>query len=256
MNFTNIKESGLELLIISWLVKNNNYEEGTNADYNKEYAIDETRLFRFLQDTQPEEFNKLGIFQSEQKKRQFLNRLQGELAKRGVIDVLRNGLKFYPVEFIIYSSRPTENNLKAHEMFEKNIFSVTRQLRYSTDAGRFALDMCIFINGLPVITFELKNNLTKQNVNDAVEQYKNDRYPKEILFSFKRCMVHFALDEANVRFCTKLEGKESWFLPFDKGYKDGSGNPPNPEGIMTDYLWKDILTKKKLSLIIENYAQV
>ena len=198
MNFTNIKESGLELLIISWLVKNNNYEEGTNADYSKEYAIDETRLFRFLQDTQPEECNKLGIFQSEQKKRQFLNRLQGELAKRGVIDVLRNGLKFYPVEFIIYHSMPTENNLKAHEMFEKNIFSVTRQLRYSTDAGKLALDICIFINGLPVITFELKNNLTKQNVNDAVEQYKNDRYPKEILFSFKRCMVHFALDEANV----------------------------------------------------------
>ena len=256
INFTNIKENGLELLIVSWLVKNNNYEEGTNADYNKEYAIDETRLFRFLQDTQPEEFNKLGIFQSEQKKRQFLNRLQGELAKRGVIDVLRNGLKFYPVEFIIYRSMPTENNLKAHEMFEKNIFSVTRQLRYSTDAGRLALDFCIFINGLPVITFELKNNLTKQNVNDAVEQYKNDRDPKEILFSFKRCIVHFALDEANIKFCTKLAGKESWFLPFDKGYNDGAGNPPNPEGIMTDYLWKDILTKEKLSLIIENYAQV
>jgi len=256
MNFTNIKENGLEFLIINHLIKNNNYEEGKNSDYNKEYAIDETRLFRFLQDTQPEEFNKFGIFQSEQKKRQFLNRLQGELAKRGVIDVLRNGLKIYPSEFIMYYSTPTENNIKAREMFNKNIFSVTRQLRYSTDAGKLALDLCIFINGLPVITFELKNNLTKQNVNDAVEQYKNDRDPKELLFSFKRCMVHFVLDERNVKFCTKLAAKESWFLPFDKGYNDGAGNPPNPDGIMTDYLWKDILTKEKLSLIIENYAQV
>ena len=145
---------------------------------------------------------------------------------------------------------------KMREMFQKNIFSVTRQLRYSIDASKLALDMCVFINGLPVITFELKNQLTKQNVEDAVEQYKSDRDPRELLFLFKRCMVHFALDDARIKFCTRLAGKASWFLPFDKGYKDGAGNPPNPNGIMTDYLWKDILTKAKLTRIIENYAQV
>ena len=254
--FTNTKESGLEALIVKWLVEQNGYEEGINADYNKEYAIDETRLFRFLQDTQPSQMGKLGVFQSEQKKRQFLNRLQGELVKRGIVDVLRNGIKVYPVDLIMFYLTPTENNEKAREMFRKNIFSVTRQLRYSQDAGKLALDLCLFINGLPVITFELKNQLTKQNVDDAVQQYKDDRDPREMLFQFKRCMVHLAVDDARIKFCTRLAGKDSWFLPFDKGYNDGAGNPPNPIGLMTDYLWKDILTKEKLTLIIENYAQV
>ena len=256
MAYTNTKESGLEALIVKWLVEQNGYEQGTNADYNRDYAIDETRLFRFLQDTQPDSLDKLGVFKSEIKKNQFLNRLQGEIAKRGIIDVLRNGVKVYPASLIMFYLTPTENNAKAKEMYEKNIFSVTRQLMYSNDSTRLALDMCIFINGLPVITFELKNQLTKQDVDDAVQQYKDDRDPKELLFQFKRCMVHFAVDDARVKFCTKLDGKNSWFLPFDKGYNDGAGNPPNPDGIMTDYLWKEILTKNKLSRIIENYAQV
>lgn len=256
MAFTNTKESGLEALIVKWLVEQNGYEQGTNADYNRDYAIDETRLFRFLQDTQPDSLDKLGVFKSEIKKNQFLNRLQGEIAKRGIIDVLRNGVKVYPASFIMFYLTPTENNVKAKEMYEKNIFSVTRQLMYSNDSTRLALDMCVFINGLPVITFELKNQLTKQDVDDAVDQYKTDRDPRELLFQFKRCMVHFAVDDARVKFCTKLDGKSSWFLPFDKGYNDGAGNPPNPNGIMTDYLWKEILTKDKLSRIIENYAQV
>ena len=254
--FTNIRESGLEALIVNWLVEQNGYEEGNNTDYNKEYAIDETRLFRFLEDTQPEQLEKLKIHQSAQKKHEFLNRLQGELAKRGVIDVLRKGVKIYPADLIMFYLTPTENNLKAKELFQKNIFSVTRQQRYAQRADKLALDLCVFINGLPVITFELKNQLTKQSVDDAVEQYKNDRDPRELIFSFKRCMVHFAVDDARIKFCTKLAGKDSWFLPFDKGYKDGAGNPPNPNGLMTDYLWKDILTKEKLALIIENYAQV
>ncbi len=256
MAFTNTKESGLEAFIVKWLVDHNGYEQGTNADYNREYAVDETRLFRFLQDTQPDALEKLGVFKSDLKKKQFLNRLQGEIAKRGIIDVLRNGVKIYPANLIMFYLTPTENNTKAKEMFEKNIFSVTRQLQYSMDATRLALDICLFINGLPVITFELKNQLTKQDVDDAVEQYKTDRDPRELLFQFKRCMVHFAVDDARIKFCTKLDGKSSWFLPFDKGYNDGAGNPPNPDGLMTDYLWKDILTKLKLSRIIENYAQV
>lgn len=256
MAFTNTKESGLETLIVKWLVEQNGYEQGTNADYNKEYAIDETRLFRFLKDTQPEQMDKIGVFNSEQKKRQFLNRLKSEIAKRGIIDVLRNGINMYPVDLIMFYLTPTENNEVARKMFEKNIFSVTRQLQYAQDSGKLALDMCVFINGLPVITFELKNQFTKQNVDDAVRQYKTDRDARDLLFQFKHCMVHFAVDDARIKFCTKLSGKNSWFLPFDKGYNDGAGNPPNPNGIMTDYLWKDILTKTKLSHIVENYAQV
>lgn len=256
MAFTDKTEKGFETLIVNWLVNQNGYQQGTNEDYNKEYAIDETRLFRFLNDTQPKEMAKLGVNQSDQKKRQFLNRLSGEITRRGIIDVLRNGIKAYPADLILFYFTPTENNEQAKRLFDKNIFSVTRQLRYAIDASKLALDLCLFINGLPVITIELKNHFTGQTTADAVEQYKKDRNPRELLFSFKRCIVHFAVDDQTVQFCTKLCGKASWFLPFNKGYHDGAGNPPNPEGIMTDYLWKDILTKTKLSRVIENYVQV
>jgi type I restriction enzyme R subunit len=127
---------------------------------------------------------------------------------------------------------------------------------YSRDNTRLALDLCIFINGLPVMTCELKNQLTKQDVDDAVQQYKVDRDPKELLFQFKRCMVHFAADDNRIKFCTRLDGKKSWFLPFDQGWNDGAGNPPNPDGLKTDYLWKTLLDKQELANIIENYAQV
>lgn len=256
MAFTDKTEKGFETLIVNWLVDQNGYQQGTNEDYNKEYAIDETRLFRFLNDTQPKEMAKLGVNQSDQKKRQFLNRLSGEITRRGIIDVLRNGIKAYPADLILFYFTPTENNEQAKRLFDKNIFSVTRQLRYAIDASKLALDLCLFINGLPVITIELKNHFTGQTTADAVEQYKKDRNPRELLFSFKRCIVHFAVDDQTIQFCTKLCGKASWFLPFNKGYRDGAGNPPNPEGIMTDYLWKDILTKTKLSRVIENYVQV
>lgn len=253
---TNVKESGFESLIVQYLCENCGYEQGSNDDYNKEYAIDEVRLIRFLEATQPEEIEKLGIRKSHQKYAQFLNRLQGEITKRGIVDVLRNGMKIYPASLVMFYVTPSERNEAAKKMFEQNIFSVTRQLMYSRDNTKLALDLVIFINGLPVLTCELKNQLTKQDVDDAVYQYKTDRDPKELLFQFKRCMVHFAVDDARVKFCTKLDGKASWFLPFDKGYNDGAGNPPNPGGIMTDYLWKDIFTKAHLANIIENYAQV
>jgi len=253
---TNIRESGLEDLIVGHLVTQNGYEQGVSADYNREYAVDEGRLFRFLETTQPEQMEKLDVRGSDMKRLQFLDRLRGEIAKRGVIDVLRNGINMYPASLIMFYMTPSEKNPKAKELFAQNIFSVTRQLQYSNDNAKLALDLAIFINGLPVITCELKNQLTKQDVEDAVRQYQRDRDPKELLFQFKRCMVHFAVDDARVKFCTRLSGEKSWFLPFDKGYNDGAGNPPNPGGIMTDYLWKNVLAKGELADIVENYAQV
>lgn len=253
---SNTKEIGLESLIIDYLVYNSGYEQGESTDYNKEYAIDESRLFRFLKETQPEKLETLGVFNSDINRVKFLNRLQGEITKNGIIDVLRNGLKVYPVTLDLFYITPSEQNPKAKELYGKNIFSVTRQLMYSRDNTRLALDFAIFINGLPIITCELKNRLTKQNVEDAVYQYKTDRDPRELLFNFGRCMVHFAVDDNEVKMCTKLDGKKSWFLPFNKGYNDGAGNPPNPEGIKTDYLWKQIFNKDELSNIIENYAQI
>ena len=252
---TNTRESGLETIIVDWLINHNGFEQGVSTEYNREYAVDESRLFRFLEATQPEQVAKLGITGNDLKRVQFLDRLRGEIAKRGVIDVMRKGLKVYPADLIMFYATPSEKNPTAQKQFAQNIFSVTRQLAYSTDNTKLALDFAIFINGLPVITCELKNQLSKQNVDDAVYQYQTDRDPKQLLFQFKRCMVHFAVDDARIKFCTKLDGKKSWFLPFDKGYNDGAGNPPNPDGIMTDYLWKEILTKQELANIIENYAQ-
>ncbi len=254
---TDTKEKGLESLIVDWLVSQNGYEQGLNADYDKEYAIDALRLFRFLADTQPEKLKMLGILSGDIKRLQFLNRLRGEIAKRGIIDVLRKGVQMYPAGTIdLFYQTPSAANVEARKRFDQNIFSVTRQLMYSAEDTRLALDLAIFVNGLPLITCELKNQFTKQNADDAVWQYKVDRDPHELLFQFKRCMVHFAVDDVRVLFCTKLEGKKSWFLPFDKGWNDGAGNPPNPDGLKTDYLWKTILTKAELANIIENYAQV
>ena len=133
---------------------------------------------------------------------------------------------------------------------------MTRQLRYSRDEAQRSLDIGLFINGLPVFTFELKNSLTKQTADDAVLQYQQDRNPRERLFEFGRCIAHFAVDEREVQFCPHLNGKGSWFLPFNLGWNDGAGNPPNPDGLAIDYLWREVLPRESVTNILENYAQV
>jgi len=229
---------------------------GRPEDYNREYCVDLVQLAAFLRHTQPEAAESLTLDEDGPTRRKFLARLQGEISKRGTIDVLRHGIKHGPHEIDLFYGTPSPGNPKAAERFAANRFSVTRQLRYSRDESQRALDLGLFINGLPVATFELKNRLTKQTVADAVEQYKRDRDPREKLFEFGRSVAHFAVDEHEVRFCTHLKGKASWFLPFNQGWNDGAGNPPNPHGLKTDYLWKRILTREGLTDILENYAQV
>ncbi|MGC5832326.1 type I restriction endonuclease subunit R [Ralstonia pseudosolanacearum] len=233
----------------------NGYTQGNPGDYNRDVVLDVVKLFEFLQATQPKAVETLNLAVDGIQRTQFLHRLQGEIAKRGVVDVLRKGVSHGPVTVDLYKLLPTPGNASAAEAFGKNIFSVTRQLRYSNDSGN-ELDMAIFINGLPVLTFELKNSLTKQTVADAIVQYQTTRDPRELLFQSGRCVAHIAVDDAEVRFCTELKGKASWFLPFNQGWNSGAGNPPNPNGLKTDYLWKQVLTKESLANIIENYAQV
>ncbi len=189
-------------------------------------------------------------------RRKFLARLHGEISKRGAIDVLRHGVRHGAHGLELFYGTPSAGNPQAQERFEQNRFTVVRQLRYSRDDTQRALDIGLFINGLPVFTFELKNSLTKQTVDDAVEQYRRDRNPREKLFELGRCVAHFAVDESEVRFCTHLRGKASWFLPFNRGWNDGAGNPPNPNGIKTDYLWREVLARESLTNVLENYAQV
>ncbi len=206
--------------------------------------------------TQPKLDEALDLGSDSPTRRQFLARLEKEIATRGVIDVLRKGVRHNQHFLELFYASPSPGNTRAAELHALNRFSVTRQLRYSNDETRNALDLAIFINGLPIATFELKNSLTKQTVADAVEQYKRDREEREPLFRFGRCIVHFAVDDSEVMMCTALAGKASWFLPFNKGYNAGAGNPPNPNGLKTDYLWKGILTPAGLTDILENYAQI
>ena len=279
MRTTNTTEKGLESLIVTAMVGEPVQTPASGAatgaiaaptalyggtgwllgdwhDYDREYCVDLVQLTIFLQVTQPKAAAALDLSEDGPTRRKFLARLQGEISKRGVIDVLRNGVKHGPHQLDLFYGTPTPGNTAAAERYAQNRFSVTRQLRYSRDRNALALDLCLFINGLPIATFELKNSLTKQTVADAVEQYKRDREPRERLFEFGRCIVHFAVDDHEVRFCTHLKGKGSWFLPFNQGWHDGAGNPPNPDGLKTDYLWKRVLTPAGLTDILENYAQI
>lgn len=252
---TDMSETGLERSIVrdmsqrGWLV-------GNSQDYDRTFCVDVAHLKAFVLATQPKLADAFDLANESPTRRQFLARLEKEIATRGVIDVLRRGIKHGAHELFLFYATPSPDNPSAVEQHSLNRFSVTQQLRYSRDETRRALDLGLFINGLPIATFELKNSLTKQTVADAIEQYKVDRDPKEPLFRFGRCVVHFAVDDSEVMMCTELKGKASWFLPFNQGYNGGAGNPPNPNGLKTAYLWQEILTPTGLTNILENYAQV
>ena len=229
---------------------------GSFRDYDREFCVDRVQLAAFLRATQPPAAEALALDADGPARRKFLARLQGEISKRGVVDVLRGGVRHGAHDLDLFYGAPSPGNAAARERFARNRFTVTRQLRYSRDETQRALDVALFVNGLPVVTFELKNNLTKQTADDAVRQYRRDRGPREKLFEFGRCVAHFAVDENEARFCTHLQGKASWFLPFNRGWNDGAGNPPDPRGIRTDYLWREVLARESLADILENYAQV
>ena len=251
---TDTSEKGLETRICD-LLQESGWFPGDNQDYNASSCVDMAHLAAFLQDTQPETAQALHLDQGDNTRQQFLNRLKVQISNRGIIDVLRNGIERGAHSIRLFYGTPSPGNESAAELNAKNRFSVTRQVHYSTKDTGLSLDLVLFINGLPILTFELKNNLTKQTVEDAVEQYRTSRDPREDLFRPGRCAAHMAVDENRIRFCTELAGLKSVFLPFDKGHDGGAGNPPNPQGLRTDYLWQDTLTPVGLTDIIENYAQ-
>ena len=248
-------EKGLEALITNFLTSNG-WLPGNSQDYLPVHCVDLSHLSAFLQATQPETAASLSLDTDSTTRSRFLDRLKREIGNRGIIDVLRKGIQHGPHEITLFYGTPTPGNTLAKERYQQNRFSVTRQLRYSGNNQHLSLDITLFVNGLPIATMELKNRFTGQTVSDAVEQYKTSRSPQEDLFRLGRCAVHFAVDDEEVKFCTELKGKASDFLPFNKGRDDGgAGNPVNPNGMKTAYLWEEVLTSGGLTDILENYAQ-
>jgi type I restriction enzyme R subunit len=230
---------------------------GDPRHYDRSFCLDLVQLQGFLEATQPAVAEAVQIAVDGPTRRAFLARLEKQISQRGVVEVLRKGIRHGPHEIQLFYGTPSPGNSRAAELFAQNRFSLTRQLAYSTDQSRRALDLALFVNGLPVATFELKNNLTCQTYQHAIDQYRRDRDTREPLFAFARCLVHFAVDEQEAHFCTHLQGQDSDFLPFNRGTASGgSGNPPNPDGLATAYLWEKILTPASLTDILENYAQV
>lgn len=254
---TNTKENGFEKHIVDYLVDSNKYVQRENTNYDNVNCIDEDLLFQFLEQTQAKSLDKLKRYHQDLYKQKIVKRLNDQIKQKGVIEVLRKGIVdgFTDTKLRLFYDKPVSHyNQKSNELYQANIFSVMRQVYFSPQ-NKKSLDIVTFINGLPVISFELKNELTNQTVKDAIHQYKTDRDPNEEIFRFGRLVVNFAVDTEEVWMCTELKAQSSFFLPFNKGYKNGAGNPPK-EGIRTDYLWKEVLTKDSLTNIIQNYSQI
>lgn len=259
-------EAELENSIIDYLQKEQKYgkyeyvtPEEMKISYNRKYAIDEKRLLEFINRSQPNEFEILRL-DTEEGKTKFYKQLDTSIKQSGIVSILKNGIKCYPSSgTIIFYHALDPKRPSSYDEFKMNIFSVTNQLTYSDKNRGLELDLAIFINGLPIITMELKSRAssTGWSYKDAEEQYKNDRDPKETIFNFKRCIAHFTADENFITFTTKLDGKNTRFMPFNKGTETGgSGNPINPNGTMTDYLWKELLDKEILTGIIRDFAYI
>ncbi|UMB60851.1 DEAD/DEAH box helicase family protein [Lutibacter sp. A80] len=234
----------------------NGFFIGNPKDFNLKYAIDEVHFWEFLQTTQKEELEK--VQRAADWKLKILERFNRMIKKYGVLELLRKGLEIGDAHFtLLYPSPLASSGLKVKENFEQNRFSVTRQLRYSLDNPAEEIDMVFFINGIPIITMELKNHWTGQNAKvHGQNQYKFKRDNKQPLLQFARCIVHFTVDTDEVYMTTKLAGKDTFFLPFNKGNNNGKGNPPNPNGHKSDYLWNEVLTKDSIANIIQHFVRL
>lgn len=233
----------------------NGFYIGNPNDFNAQYAIDKKRFWHFLENTQKEELEKLQKQSNWELK--VLERLHRMVKKYGLLHVLRKGLEVDDAFFTLFYQYPlASSGTQVKQKFESNEFSVTRQIRYSVTNPREEIDMVVFINGLPIITMELKNIWTGQNARyHGQQQYRNNRDITQTLLNFGRCLVHFTLDSDEVYMTTKLAGKSTYFLPFNKGNNNGKGNPTNKNGHKSAYLWEEVLTRKSLSNLIQHFVR-
>ena len=225
------------------------YRSRQPATYNRNLCLIPNETLRFIQETQPEVYQRLERQYGEDTPVNLLNRVSKEIGRRGVLDVLRKGVKDRGCHFNLTYFRPSSGMNPDHrKLYAKNRFSLVRQLKYSQRSEQ-SVDMALFLNGLPLVTMELKNSLTGGAVTDAEKQYRTDRDPREPLFQFRRCLVHFAVGNEKVSMTTHLQGGETRFFPFNKGIQ----NPVNPHGHKTAYLWKDILQPNNLMELMDNF---
>jgi type I restriction enzyme, R subunit len=246
-------EAALETHIETALVKDG-YRVGNPADFDRTFSVDRQLFWDFLESTQPQEVAKLKDRPNWQ--RLVLERLSKKIKKDSVLAVLKKGLDVDDAHFdLLYRQPYNQLNPEVLARYEANVFSVTRQVHYSETDSLKSIDMVLFVNGLAIATIELKNPWTGQTVWNAIYKQYNLRDPNEPIFEFGRCLVHLAADPDEVYMCTRLAGKDSNFLPFNKGVDHGKGNPVNPNGYKTAYLWEEILARRSLSNIIEQFAK-
>jgi type I restriction enzyme, R subunit len=246
-------EAALETHIENALAKDR-YHIGNPANFDREFALDGKLFWQFLETTQTKELAKLKDRPNWQ--RLLLERLNKKIKKDSVLAVLKKGLDIDDAHFdLLYRLPYNDLNPEVVANFEANIFSVTRQVHYSESDTFKSVDMVLFVNGLAIATLELKNPWTGQNIHNAIKQYRTDRDPREPLFEFGRCLVHLAVDPDEAYMCAQLAGNDSNFLPFNKGFNFGKGNPVNLKGHKTAYLWEDILPRRSLTNIIEQFAK-
>jgi type I restriction enzyme R subunit len=254
-----ISERGFEAHIVAHLVNAHGYLERRSAEhYDKAICLDWELVLSFITATQPDTWQELERQHGAQVVDKFKRRLMQEIERRGTLDVLRRGVKDSGCYFQLAYFAPATSLNPAHQaLYEKNILSVIRQCRYSAVQSKDALDLVIFLNGLPIFTFELKHKLTGQSVADAREQYARDRNPKgEPLLQFRRCLAHLAVDDDEVWLTTKLEGAHTRFLPFNRGHDGGAGNPSNPGGYASAYLWEDVLSPASVLELVGSFIHV
>ncbi|EKP4839424.1 type I restriction endonuclease subunit R [Campylobacter upsaliensis] len=255
---TNYTEKDLESFIESHLLESG-YIKRESKDYDKSLCMDKELFERFLQSTQAkalQELEKRNI-----KEQELLKRVASQISEKGILKALQTHIEIMGVRiYLAYPKPNSSDNEKNIENYNKNIFSITRQL-YFSEKNNKSLDMVIFLNGLPLITMELKNPFTGQNVYNAIEQYKKDRDPRESIF--KQSVVHFALDSDLIYMSTKLEGMQTKFLPFNRGLNNGSGaiglecgggNPAVKDKMKTSYFWEELLQKDTLSKLLFDFT--
>jgi len=254
---TDHREIAFETAIEDHLLTSGGYAKGDPRSFDRELAVDPSVLIPFIQETQPDNWEALEKIHGAETAAVLLDDLAKTMDSQGSLTVLRHGFKCFGKAFrVAYFAPAHRMNPDTQRLYAANRLTVTRQLHYSADHEK-SLDMVLSINGIPVATAELKNPMTGQNVEHAKRQYMTDRDPREKIFQFKkRALVHFAVDPDVVSMTTRLNGQSTVFLPFNLGDGMGAGNPENPNGYKTAYLWEQVWARDSLLDIFARFLHL